>query len=88
MDATLKVVKVMHYTKLQSWTPPAYTHFPLPRTPPTLISVGEFEVGREGRKHLFKEGTLIKCHLQMVLVNLVVLFFCRLPLLLCSISLL
>ena len=58
MDATLKVAKVMLYTQLQSWTPPALHTLPPPPTP-TLISLGEFEVGREGRKHLFKEVTLI-----------------------------
>ena len=57
MDALLKVVKDMHYTQLQSRTSPAlHTLSPSP-TPPTLISFGEFEVEREGRKHLFKEGT-------------------------------
>ena len=60
MDALLKVVKDMHYTQLQSRTSPAlHTLSPSP-TPPTLISFGEFEVEREGRKHLFKEGTYLR----------------------------
>ena len=54
MDATLKVVKVMHYTQLQSWTPPALHTLP---PHPTPISVGKFEAGKEGRKHLFIGGT-------------------------------
>ena len=87
--------KVVHYTQLQSWTPPAlHTHTPPPPIP-MLISVDEFKGGREGRKRLFKGGNVFDarhyfglCHLQIVLVNHVVLFFGRLPLLLCSISLL
>ena len=35
----------------------SFTHTP---PPPTLISVGEFGVGREGRKHLFKEETYLR----------------------------